>query len=56
MIGLQIVPSDRRRYFTYFYCCTVHIVNITAFIPTHAHIYTFNTLIHINLLAPDFYV
>ena len=27
-----------------FYCCTVHVVIITAFIPTHAHIHTF----HIN--------
>jgi len=31
-----------------FYCCTVHVVIITAFIPTQALIYTLKTLIHIN--------
>jgi len=23
-----------------FYCCTVHVVTIISFIPTHAHFYT----------------
>jgi len=33
----------------FLYCCTVHVVKIISFIPTHAHfLHTLKTPIHMN--------